>query len=45
MAHLGSHDFGGAFAVGAACAAVSLAIAAALVPAVRRTPAGGPPGN
>jgi hypothetical protein len=31
-AHLGSHDFARAFAVGAVCAVVSLAIAAALVP-------------
>ena len=37
-AHLGSHDFVRAFAVGAVCAAVSLAIAAALVPAVRSQP-------
>jgi len=35
-AQLGSHGFTHAFALGAACAAVSLAIAAALVPAVRR---------
>jgi hypothetical protein len=35
-AQLSSHDFAGAFAVGAACAAVALAIAAALVPAVLR---------
>jgi len=34
-AHLSSHDFARAFTVGAVCAAVSLAIAAALVPAVR----------
>jgi EmrB/QacA subfamily drug resistance transporter len=34
-AHLGSHDFARAFAVGAVCAVVSLAIALALVPAVR----------
>jgi len=45
MAHLGSHDFARAFAVGAACAAVSLAIAAALVPAVRRPPASDPPAD
>ena len=44
-AHLGSHNFARAFAVGAACAAVSLAIAVALVPAVRRTPPSGPPEN
>ena len=37
-AHLGSHDFARAFAVGAVCAAVSLAIAVALVPAVRSHP-------
>ena len=36
MAQFSSHDFAGAFAVGAACAAVALAIAAALVPAVLR---------
>jgi EmrB/QacA subfamily drug resistance transporter len=40
MARLGDHDFARAFAVGAVCAAVALAIAAALVPAVRRRPAG-----
>jgi hypothetical protein len=40
MAHLGSHDFARAFTVGAAGAAVCLAIAAVLVPAVLRTPAG-----
>lgn len=45
-AHLSSHDFARAFTVGAVCAAVSLVIAAALVPAVRRmtatdTPAAG----
>ena len=34
-AHLGTHDFARAFAVGAACAVASLAIAVALVPAVR----------
>lgn len=37
-AHLGSHDFARAFAVGAACAVASLAIAAAVVPAVRSHP-------
>ena len=37
-AHLGSHDFARAFAVGAVCAAASLAIAMALVPAVRSQP-------
>ena len=36
MARLSGHDFARAFAVGAVCAAVSLAVAAALVPAVRR---------
>ncbi|HEY1004966.1 MAG TPA: MFS transporter, partial [Streptosporangiaceae bacterium] len=36
MAQLSSHDFARAFTLGAACAAVALAIAAALVPAVRR---------
>ncbi len=35
-AQLSSHDFARAFAVGAVCAAAALAIAAALVPAVRR---------
>ena len=35
-AHLGSRDFARAFVVGAVCAAVSLTIAVALVPAVRR---------
>src|SRR6266581_4757595 len=40
MAHLGSHDFARAFAVGAVGAAVCLAIAAVLVPAVLRKPAG-----
>ena len=35
-AHLGGHDFARAFTVGAVCAAVSVVIAAALVPAVRR---------
>ena len=39
-AHLGSHDFARAFTVGAACAVVSLAIAVALVPAVRSHPQG-----
>ncbi len=39
-AHLGSHDFARAFAVGAACAVASLAIAVALVPAVRSHPQG-----
>jgi hypothetical protein len=39
-AHLGSHDFARAFAVGAACAVVALAIAAAVVPAVRSQPRG-----
>jgi hypothetical protein len=37
-AHLGSHDFARAFAVAAACAVVSMAIAVALVPAVRSHP-------
>jgi MFS family permease len=37
-AHLGSHDFARAFAVGAVCAVASLAIAVALVPAVRSHP-------
>jgi len=41
MAQLSSHDFARAFAVGAVGAAVSLAIAAALVPAVLRRPADG----
>jgi sugar phosphate permease len=40
MAHLGSHDFARAFTVGAACAVVALAIAMALVPAVRSHPQG-----
>jgi MFS family permease len=40
MAHLGSHDFARAFTVGAVGAAVCLAIAAVLVPAVLRKPAG-----
>jgi hypothetical protein len=40
MAHLGSHDFARAFTAGAAGAAVCLAIAAVLVPAVPRKPAG-----
>jgi EmrB/QacA subfamily drug resistance transporter len=46
-AHLASHDFARAFTVGAAWAAVSVAIAAALVPAVLRSPAGPriPPGE
>jgi len=35
-AHLAGHDFARAFGVGALCAVVSLAIAAALVPAVLR---------
>ena len=39
-AHLASHDFARAFTVGAVGAAVSVAIAAALVPAVLRKPAG-----
>jgi hypothetical protein len=39
-AHLGSHDFARAFAVGAVCAVASLAIAMALVPAVRSHPQG-----
>jgi MFS family permease len=39
-AHLGSHDFARAFAVGAVCAVASLAIAVALVPAVRSHPQG-----
>ena len=39
MAHLGSHDFARAFTVGAVGAAVCLAIAAVLVPAVLRKPA------
>ena len=39
-AHLGSHDFARAFAVAAVCAVVSLAIAVALVPAVRSQPRG-----
>ena len=45
VARLSSHDFTRAFAVGAVCAAVALAIAAALVPAVLRKPAGGTPAN
>ena len=40
MAHLGSRDFARAFTVGAVGAAVCLAIAAVLVPAVLRKPAG-----
>src|SRR5215470_10608 len=40
-AHLASQNFTRAFTVGAICAAVSVAIAAALVPAVLRKPAGG----
>ena len=40
MAHLSSHDFARAFAVGAVGAAACLAIAAVLVPAVLRKPAG-----
>jgi len=39
-AHPGSHDFARAFTVGAVGAAVCLAIAAVLVPAVLRRPAG-----
>ena len=39
-AQLGSHDFARAFAVGAACAVASLAIAMALVPAIRSHPQG-----
>ena len=39
-AHLGSRDFARAFVVGAVCAVVSLAIAVALVPAVRSHPQG-----
>jgi EmrB/QacA subfamily drug resistance transporter len=39
-AHLASHDFARAFTVGAAGAAASVAIAAVLVPAVLRKPAG-----
>jgi hypothetical protein len=39
-AHLGSHDFARPFAVGAVCAVASLAIAVALVPAVRSQPRG-----
>ena len=35
-AHLASHDFARAFGVGALCAAVSLAVATVLVPAVLR---------
>jgi len=42
-AHLASHDFARAFTVGATGAAVSVAIAAALVPAVLRKPAGHTP--
>jgi hypothetical protein len=42
---MSSHDFTRAFAIGAVCATVALAIAAALVPAVLRTPAGGTPAN
>jgi MFS family permease len=37
-AHLASHDFARAFTVGTACAVASLAIAVALVPAVRSQP-------
>jgi len=44
-AHLGSHDFARAFAVGALCAAAALIIAAALVPAVLRRPAGDAPAH
>jgi len=42
-AQLSSHDFAHAFTIGAIGAAVSLAIAAALVPAVLRKPAGDTP--
>jgi EmrB/QacA subfamily drug resistance transporter len=42
-AHLASHDFARAFTLGAAAAAASVAIAAALVPAVLRKPAGDTP--
>jgi EmrB/QacA subfamily drug resistance transporter len=42
-AHLASHDFARAFTVGTACAAVSVAIAAVLTPAVLRKPAGETP--
>ncbi len=42
-AHVSSHDFTRAFTVGAALAAVSVAIAAVLVPTVLRTPAAGTP--
>jgi EmrB/QacA subfamily drug resistance transporter len=45
VARLSSHDFTRAFAIGAVCATVALAIAAALVPAVLRKPAGGTPAN
>jgi hypothetical protein len=38
---LGTGDFGHAFTVGAACAAVGAAIAALLVPSVLRSPAAG----
>jgi hypothetical protein len=41
--HLSSHDFARAFTVGAVCAAVSVAVAAALVPAALRKPAGDAP--
>jgi hypothetical protein len=44
-AQLASHDFARAFTVGAFCAAVSVAIAAVLVPAVLRKPAGGTPSD
>jgi MFS family permease len=42
-AHLASHDFARAFTVGTAWAAVSVAIAAVLTPAVLRKPAGETP--
>ena len=44
-AQLASHDFAHAFTVGAVCAAVSVAIAAVLVPAVLRKPAGAAPSD
>jgi hypothetical protein len=40
MTHLGSYDFARAFTVGAVGAAVCLAIATVLVPAVLRRPTG-----
>jgi EmrB/QacA subfamily drug resistance transporter len=43
VTRLSSHDFTRAFTVGAVCSAVALAIAAALVPAVLRKPAGRTP--